>query len=199
MIMQMAFAKVSSVGACSKCHRPLSNPISVQLGIGPVCRGHHDRNGSNDMDICKNDEFADETDFSINLREGLVLRRKLEFQNKDRVGGVVTNIPHLVTHHSPSGFEWGYGGSGPADLSLNICQLYLNITGYSGRKTKCFDGSCWELAWYLHQDFKRDFIAGVPRASSIVIPFETIDNWFQMRMTDALLAQCREWVEAEDQ
>jgi hypothetical protein len=29
------------------------------------------------------------------------------------------NLVHLY-RHSPDGFEWGYGGSGPADLALSI-------------------------------------------------------------------------------
>lgn len=28
-------------------------------------------------------------------------------------------LKHIV-RHSPTGFEWGYGGSGPADLALSI-------------------------------------------------------------------------------
>lgn len=31
----------------------------------------------------------------------------------------VTQLEHRV-HHSPTGFEWGYGGSGPADLARSI-------------------------------------------------------------------------------
>jgi len=30
------------------------------------------------------------------------------------------NIPHRIIRHSPTGMEWGYGGSGPADFALNI-------------------------------------------------------------------------------
>lgn len=30
-----------------------------------------------------------------------------------------------VVHHSPSGFEWGYGGSGPSDLALSILCDYF--------------------------------------------------------------------------
>ncbi len=33
-------------------------------------------------------------------------------------------LPHLV-HHSPDGFEWGYNGSGPADLARSIVGLIL--------------------------------------------------------------------------
>ncbi len=33
--------------------------------------------------------------------------------------GVSYHLPHLV-RHSPDGFEWGYPGSGPADLARSI-------------------------------------------------------------------------------
>jgi hypothetical protein len=34
-------------------------------------------------------------------------------------GAVAFPLPH-VERHSPDGFEWGYEGSGPADLALSI-------------------------------------------------------------------------------
>lgn len=49
-----------------------------------------------------------------------------------------------VWNHSPDGFEWGYGGSGPAQLAL---ALLLDVTGVS------------TLAVQLYQDFKREFVA----------------------------------------
>ena len=102
-------------------------------------------------------------------------------------GQAVTNVPHLVVQHSPDGYEFGYGGSGPSDLALNACQLYLNMTGYEGRQTKCYDGSCWSLAFALHQEFKGYFIASAPRVGR-VIPFAEIDAWFKLRLTDELVA-----------
>jgi hypothetical protein len=45
--------------------------------------------------------------------------------------------------HSPDGFEWGYGGSGPADLARSILADVL------GRIPPP----------YLYQNFKRDHIA----------------------------------------
>ena len=45
---------------------------------------------------------------------------------------LITNVPRLVTHHSPDGYEWGYGGSGPADFALNIIENLLKMTGYNG-------------------------------------------------------------------
>jgi hypothetical protein len=60
--------------------------------------------------------------------------------------GIRTNVPQRIVFHSPSGFEWGYGGSGPSDFALNILSIFL--------------GS--EEAWRHHQDFKWKFIANMP-------------------------------------
>ncbi len=204
-IRQISFEAVSHLtvnrsGRCGKCHRILTDPESVRLGFGPVCRGYKRagsmEDGKMDRDLCKNDDFSDQFDNDIPFRVTLVLRRKAEWKS-DQVGGAITNVPHLVTHHSPSGFEWGYGGSGPADLALNVCQLYLNIIDYTGQKTKCHDGQCWTMAWILHQDFKRDFIALVPK-SGMSIPFTTIEAWFKDHMTAELRKMCSSNDESED-
>ena len=51
-------------------------------------------------------------------------------------------------NHSPDGFEWGYGGSGPSQLALAILADALGND---------------ELADRLHHDFKWKFIAGLAR------------------------------------
>jgi hypothetical protein len=51
-----------------------------------------------------------------------------------------------LINHSPDGFEWGYGGSGPAQLAL---ALLVDATGNA------------ERAMRLHQDFKRCFIQDI--------------------------------------
>lgn len=51
-----------------------------------------------------------------------------------------------VCNHSPTGFSWGYGGSGPAQLALAILLKYLSK----------------EKAVALYQDFKREVIARLP-------------------------------------
>ena len=56
-------------------------------------------------------------------------------------------LRHIVLH-SPTGMEWGYGGSGPADLALSILCHYLGDR---------------RLAENLHQQFKSDFVTGFPR------------------------------------
>jgi hypothetical protein len=147
--------------------------------------------------LCKRDEFSDEFDNTIPFEQALVMKRRFVDGPSDmeKVGGVITNVPHLVVHHSPGGYEFGYGGSGPADLALNICQLYLNMTGYEGLQTKCYDGKCWTLAWRLHQQFKWEIVALTPR-SGVTIPFSSIDVWFKASITADLLDQCR--VETDD-
>src|SRR6516165_8748734 len=54
-----------------------------------------------------------------------------------------------LINHSPSGFEWGYGGSGPAQLALAILANCLHDDG---------------AALVFHQDFKWAFIAGIKTA-----------------------------------
>ena len=48
-----------------------------------------------------------------------------------------------VRNHSPDGFNWGYGGSGPAQLAL---ALMLKLTG----------------SYDSYQDFKWRFVAALP-------------------------------------
>jgi hypothetical protein len=101
-------------------------------------------------------------------QHGIVLRRRDQQTS--------TNVPHLVIHHSPTGYEWGYGGSGPADLALNILEWYLRREGYHGEMVQCYKGRCFRLAWDLHQAFKRDVIAVCDREDAH-IPLATVTTW----------------------
>jgi hypothetical protein len=51
-------------------------------------------------------------------------------------------------NHSPSGFEWGYGGSGPAQLALAI------LADHCGNDEQAFN---------FHHRFKWTVIAELPR------------------------------------
>ena len=42
------------------------------------------------------------------------------------VNGLPLNPRHDLWNHSPTGFEWGYGGSGPAQRALAILADHLN-------------------------------------------------------------------------
>lgn len=133
-------------------------------------------------------DFTDTLETSIPFQKAFVMDRN---GDHDANWVVKTNVPHLVVHHSPTGFEFGYGGSGAADLALNACQLYLNIVHYTGAKTKCFDGVCWKLAWFLHQEFKREFVERANWRKGATIPFEQIDRWMKSNMTGELIRECQ--------
>ena len=80
---------------------------------------------------------------------------------RDEDGDVRTNIPRCLIQHSPTGFEVGYGGSGPADLALNIMAAFFPLAeGEEGVKTFC-GRSCSQRAWDAHQGFKREFISRI--------------------------------------
>ena len=119
-------------------------------------------------------------DFTLDnpITDGLILSREGE---RGGLGNVRTNIPHLVVSHSPSGFEFGYGGSGPADLALNALEILLTRKGYKGQRVDCFEGTCWDKAYELHQEFKRDFIANAPDGGC-VIPYETLMVWIDKKL-----------------
>ena len=50
-------------------------------------------------------------------------------------------------NHSPTGFEWGYSGSGPAQLALALLAEHLGNDN---------------AAVSLHQDFKSQVVASLP-------------------------------------
>ena len=80
--------------------------------------------------------------------------------------GPEVNIPHRFVKHSPAGLEWGYGGSGPADLALNALAAYI------GRKRAEKDG--------LYQEFKWDFIARLPFEGG-TIKRDDVMNWLKAK------------------
>ena len=48
----------------------------------------------------------------------------------------LTNVPYLVIHHSPTGFAWGYSGSGPSDLGLNVGEYFCRKLGWTEPSVK---------------------------------------------------------------
>lgn len=51
-------------------------------------------------------------------------------------------------NHSPTGFEWGYGGSGPAQLALALLAWHTDDDA---------------LASWMYQRFKWDVVSKLPR------------------------------------
>ena len=75
--------------------------------------------------------------------------------------------------HSPSGFEWGYLGSGPAELARCILIDYLDLHDEAENATE------WDRVPPLdYQEFKRKFIAGAAK-EGFVLDATEIEAWVQ--------------------
>lgn len=77
-----------------------------------------------------------------------------------------------VAHHSPTGFEAGYGGSGPADLALSILADYF---GERPSRKQLYHGE--PRCWKFHQGFKWAFVAKFPRDKEWRLPADEIRVW----------------------
>lgn len=136
-------------------------------------------------------ELLDTTD-SLR-RHGLIVERIT-------TDSIRANVPH-VRFHSPSGYECGYLGSGPADLALSVLHALLppltleeeekqyELVGAAfdeaindpARWAECVgtDGvRVSNLAMVLHQRFKEEFIATMPREGGY-IPIQSILEWIE--------------------
>lgn len=85
-------------------------------------------------------------------------------------------LPHLCTTrtsrakahvehygcHSPDGFNWGYGGSGPAELALMLL-LDLGISA--------------ERAWTAHQSLKSQILAGLDQDKPWTLSARRLRAW----------------------
>lgn len=156
-----------SVVRCGRCNRILKTVECVQMGFGRVCYRkafgasfpHKERVPRSSQSIvhpriakrAKHEKGEAQPLFAMDI----VCRRT-------STGEASANVPRRVVHHSPDGYEWGYGGSGPADLALNILSLFVGAN----------------RAWPLHQEFKSDFIANMPHEGG-TIPKDAIVNWIE--------------------
>ena len=71
-----------------------------------------------------------------------------------------------VYNHSPCGFNWGYGGSGPAQLAL---ALLLDVTGDKKKS----------LGW--HQKFKWEKIAKLDMGETWEMTSEEVEIWLNQK------------------
>ncbi len=86
---------------------------------------------------------------------------------------MISSPLHHVVRHSPSGFEWGYAGSGPADTSLSILADYF---GERPTKDDVYYGRGKAVHPALYQQFKRDFITSAPK-EGFTITSDQIKDW----------------------
>src|SRR3990170_4477229 len=96
----------------------------------------------------------------------------------------LTHIPF----HSPDGFEWGYAGSGPADLALAILADYF---GEPPELVLTALRSLWaprSKAAALHQPFKEQFLAR-ERRDEWSLASDAIIAWLQTPSIEAQLIE----------
>lgn len=138
---------------CSICKKTITDPESIRRGIGPDC-------------WAKMQWEAEQRD-----RENEVLY--IGFNDELRVGFTAqgkrfTTIQHIVVKHSPTGFAWGYGGSGPADLAFNTLLAF---------------GEPIPSCYRLYQAFKEEIIAAIPKEGG-TISGDTIRHWIAQHATN---------------
>src|SRR5437773_5148182 len=93
--------------------------------------------------------------------------KRLHGQAIVTVNGQPLNPRFDLRNHSPNGFEWGYGGSGPAQLALAILANCLRddeqaLTLYQGFKWKVI-ASLPHEGWTLTGDQIRDALQAIEK------------------------------------
>jgi hypothetical protein len=81
--------------------------------------------------------------------------------DKGKLKEITPEPSQKLYNHSPDGFNWGYSGSGPTQLSLAIL---LELTSK-------------DFALFHHQDFKKDFITGLEQEKDFTLDGQVITAW----------------------
>lgn len=91
-------------------------------------------------------------------------------------------LSQQVWNHSPDGFEWGYAGSGPAQLALALLlDTRLRVA----------------LATQLHQDFKFAFVAKWKQQESWALAGEDLVQWIKAALAEIQVLQRGRTVQGE--
>ena len=77
-----------------------------------------------------------------------------------------------LDNHSPTGFEWGYGGSGPAQLALAILADVLDDDAralglHQAFKWRVIAGLNRTARWYLTRRMVLDHVAAIEREQAL--------------------------------
>lgn len=123
---------------CARCGRALKSPKAREIGYGMVCwrkiQGEMARDQRNADDSIIITPTITDGYAGARGPDGSV--KVVRIRN-----GVQEPLRHLV-HHSPDGFNWGYGGSGPADLARSIIG---DVTGDENPHPAIYQPFKWEF------------------------------------------------------
>lgn len=141
---------------CYVCDKPLTDPLSISRGLGPECFGKITEKLQEVQDI-------DETTYVPPMSNGdIILLERNTCTGPRHTVGIGARY---ISRHSPTGLRWGYAGSGPSDLALNVL---IHVTGD------------YAFADRHYQDFKAEFIARMQPEGGI-LERVIIDEWVKAR------------------
>lgn len=150
---------------CRICHRQLKNPVTINEGIGPVCKRKNL--------VRSQSEKAESGDVHVPYDGGAIFIERMDAESLDQSGnlayrkhpasGIRTNVPRIMTKHSPTGFNFGYAGSGPADFSLNVMLMFCQHA---------------DDAYRLYQYFKVRFVS-IDTGDRLEIPRSAIEDFLK--------------------
>lgn len=162
---------------CRSCGRALADPKSIAIGLGPKCATMW----ANQVDAFGNEDWPDkdplphDSTYWVFTIDG---------------GEPRTNVPRVAIKHSPTGFAWGYAGSGPADLALNLLCMVVPVGNKYGKyKIPNTGHLVSRAADYLYQRFKDKFIATLP-AEGGKLEKRAVKQWVFSNLPD--MAQVNE-------
>ena len=157
-------AYICSRGWSARCARSKGPKCGCQ------CRGHNHGNPAArpkpQLDFV---ERATQVIHRDRNEQGLIVGRAL-----GAIGGQHVEIngrtlyPGLslsFRNHSPDGFQWGYGGSGPAQLALAILLELVDS----------------DKALYLYQSFKWAKIANLKQGDDFAMPVSEVYAWIDQQ------------------
>lgn len=162
--------------SCICCNKPLKRRESIQRGMGPVCYARKMAKIESEAE-----EFTDKVDLPFDSETMDIVCQKEVIPNNEPFSPLGPtwrnhfNIFQIYKHHSPTGMNWGYGGSGPADFAMNILELFFRAAGEKPTsKITCYDdGETYKMPiceWtlVLYQDFKRDIVCALPEEGGTI-------------------------------
>lgn len=121
---------------CRVCGKPLTVPSHIEAGIGPICAAN--------LAAAEDGHEVEEPDLWFDKDERDIVCKRVVVEGKDYKRQF--NFPHRVVRHSPTGMNWGYGGSGAADFALNALLMFISL----------------EKAENIYQSFKWQFVTKIP-------------------------------------
>lgn len=137
---------------CRKCNRPLKSPKAIANGIGPVCARKEQAEA----------KTTENHDMIIRPWDGSApLWAKRLNPGSGTTSQIETNIPFVHREKSPTGYNWGYAGSGPACLAQNVLEAIFPKNSAVSR---------------LYQLFKQEWIEGCKMDMIVFEPLGLL-NW----------------------